>query len=213
MKITDEMNSADKNKKAAIDWADVHKQIEAAQKNFHASDELSTAEKNKILKERTKALAKVELQEEASGEHIEILLFTLANENYGLCLENISEVYHLKELTPLPCTPSYVKGLFNIRGQIQTVIDIREFFGLPPSGLGDLNKVIIVNAAGMELGILADIIVGAKTISSDDLQRSLPTISDKRADFLMGVTNEPMIIVLDIIKILSDEQIVVNEMV
>ena len=116
----------------------------------------------------------------------------------------------MKELTPLPGTPPFVLGLINVRGQILSVIDIKKFFQLPEKGLTDLNKVIIVHTDKMELGILADAILGVRSIPLQEIQTSLPTLTGIRADFLRGVTKEPLV-VLDGEKILSDRKIIVHE--
>jgi len=69
-------------------------------------------------------------------------------------------------------------------GQILSVIDIKKFFGLPEKGLTDLNKVIVVRTQQMELGILADAVLGVRAIGLSDLQNSLPTLTGIRAEYL-----------------------------
>src|SRR5439155_25417175 len=123
---------------------------------------------------------------------------------------SVREVYPLKELTPLPCTPPFVLGIINVRGKILSVIDIKKFFDLPEKGLTDLNKVIIVHADEMELGILADALLGVRAIPLEELQPSLPTLTGIRAEYLKGVTKDRLVI-LDTEKILSDKGIIVHE--
>ena len=136
--------------------------------------------------------------------------FLLAYEKYGIESSYVREVYPMKELTPLPCTPPFILGIINVRGQIISVIDIKKFFDLPDKGLTDLNKVIIVTDGKMEFGILADVIPGVRSVALSELQPSLPTLTGVRAEYLKGVTEERFII-LDVEKILSDEKIIVHE--
>jgi purine-binding chemotaxis protein CheW len=140
---------------------------------------------------------------------LEVVEFLLASEHYGIDLAHIREIHALSELTPLPGTPAFVMGLANVRGQILSVIDIKKFFGLPEKGLTDLNKVIVVRTQQMELGILADVVLGVRAIGLSELQTSLPTLTGIRAEYLRGITKDPLV-VLDVEKILSDEKIVVN---
>jgi purine-binding chemotaxis protein CheW len=90
------------------------------------------------------------------------------------------------------------------------VIDIKKFFDLSDRGLTDLHRVILVRGNDLELGLLADVIVGVRSIPVDSLQVSLPTLTGIRADYLKGVTAERLV-VLDLERILTDPKIIVNE--
>jgi purine-binding chemotaxis protein CheW len=124
----------------------------------------------------------------------------------------VREIYPLKEFTPIPCTPPFVLGIVNVRGQILSVIDIKKFFDLPEKGLADLNAVIILHSESMEFGILADVIMGVRNIVASELQTSLPTLTGIREEYLKGITKEQTAI-LDAEKLLSDKSIVVHELV
>lgn len=171
--------------------------------------QLSPEEQRRILRERALALAREPEREEAAVG-LEVVEFLLAYERYGIESSYIREVYPLKDLTPLPCTPPFVLGIMNVRGKILSVIDIRKFFDLPQKGLTDLNRVIIVHDDFMEFGILADAILGVRLIPVRELQPSLPTLTEVRADYLKGVTEERLV-VLDGGAILSDRRIVVHD--
>lgn len=164
----------------------------------------------RILKERARALAREPEKKEVADERIEIMEFQLAYEKYGVETSYVREVYPLKELTPVPCTPPFVLGIVNVRGQIVSVIDIKKFFDLPEKGLTDLNKVIILHNSEMEFGILADVISRVRYVALKDIQPSLPTLTGIRQEYLKGVTAERLVI-LDTERLLSDKNIVVHE--
>jgi purine-binding chemotaxis protein CheW len=147
---------------------------------------------------------------EVDSEWIEVIEFTLAGESYALPLDQVSEVSVLKELTPVPCTPPFVLGIINLRGEIRTVIDLKKFFDLPEKGITDLNRVILVQNDEMQLGILADSISSVRRVRLDDLQPALPTMTGIRADYLRGVTSD-RVVVLDSGRILADDRIIVDE--
>jgi purine-binding chemotaxis protein CheW len=163
-----------------------------------------------VLKARAKQLARDSEKEKPVGESIEVVEFLLAYEKYGIESSYIREIYPLRELTPMPCTPPFVLGIINVRGEIVSVIDMKKFFDLPERGLTDMNKVIIVHNDRMEFGILADAILGARSILRDEIQAPLPTLTGTRAEYLTGVTKEPLI-VLDAAKVLSARNLVVHE--
>jgi len=192
----------------AARWREIHRGLEAAQTALERG--WSAEEKKRILKARAQALAEEPKETVAAEGQLEIVAFQLADEQYGLESPYVREVYPMKELSPLPCTPPFVLGLINVRGQILSVIDLKKFFGLPEKGLTDLNKVIIVQTEKMELGILADGILGVRSIPLAELQPTLPTLTGVRAEYLKGVTRERLVI-LDVRKILADSKIIVHE--
>lgn len=172
-------------------------------------DETSN-ERQRILKARAAALAREPEKSTSEAERLEVVEFLLADERYAIESAYIGEVYPLKDLTPLPCTPAFVLGVINMRGKILSVIDLRIFFDLPNRGLSDLNKVIVLHHGAMEFGVLADAIIAARWIPRSDLLATLPTLTEIRAEYLMGVTEERLV-VLNGGKILSDRSIVVHE--
>ena len=172
--------------------------------------ETTPEEKRTILRARAKSLAQEPEKKGEAEKYLEVLAFLLAHETYAIETASIREVYPLTELTPLPCTPDYIFGIINIRGQILTIIDMKKFFDLPEKGITNLNRVIVVQEGDMELGILADEIYGIKSISGDDIKPPPVTISGMGAEYLKGVT-EDRLIVLEADKVLSDKRLVVHE--
>lgn len=162
-----------------------------------------------ILLARARALA-VPQVETVDTEDLELVTFILAYETYGIETAYINEVYPLKELTPLPCTPSFVMGIINVHGQVLSVIDIKKFFELPEKGLTDLNKIIIISDGVMEFGILADAILEVRRIPLREIQPSLPTLTGIREAYLRGITPERLV-VLDAVGLLTDPKLIVRD--
>ena len=177
---------------------------------FDRSIEPTPVEKKKILKARAKTLAREPERDEKAEAYLEVVEFVLAYERYAIETAYVREIYPLKEFTPLPCTHPFVFGIVNVRGQILSVIDIKNFFDLPEKGLGELNKVIILHLGDMEFGILADKIIGTRSIPLKEIQPSLPTLTDIRAEYMRGVTEE-RVVILDAKKLLLDNGILVHE--
>jgi purine-binding chemotaxis protein CheW len=192
-----------------IDWEEVNRRLTAARTTIEKGWMPTPEEKRNILRNRAKTLAH-ETAKDDSSEKIEVLEFLLAYERYGIESSFVREVYPLKDLTPVPCTPMHVLGIINVRGQILSVIDLKKFFDLPEKGLGDLNKVIILKGDAMEFGVLADVILGVSTLPLSTLQQALPTLTGIREEYLKGIS-EDRTTILDGAKILSDAKIVVNE--
>lgn len=201
-----------KKPKASIDWREIERRMEALRAVIEHAWAPTPEAAKRILKARAQALAREPEAAEAAAEHIAVVEFTLAHERYAIESHCVREVYPLDNLTPLPCTPTFVLGIVNVRGEIFSVIDIKKFFDLPEKGLTDLNKVIVLQSGDMAFGILADSIIGARRLPIVDIQPSLPTLTGIRAEYLRGVTPECSVI-LDAEKLLADEKIVVREQV
>jgi purine-binding chemotaxis protein CheW len=202
--------SRKKKKLADVNWREVERRLEAARVGVERVWTPSPGETQRILKARAQALAQEPVPAEAAGERIEVVEFLLAHERYALETRYVREVHPLETLTPLPCTPAFVLGIVNMRGEILSVIDLKKFFELPEKGLTDLNKVIVLQSENMVFGILADAIAGVRRVPLTDIQPSLPTLTGVREEYLKGVTPERTVI-LDAEKLLADEGMVVRE--
>ncbi|MBZ0090624.1 MAG: chemotaxis protein CheW [Sulfuricellaceae bacterium] len=209
---TDKTTPPSAGKRARIDWTEVKLRLEKARAAIEHVTSPTPEETRRILKSRAQALSRRIGPTEASGEHLEVVEFVLAQERYAVESQHVRDVYPLEQLTPVPCTPPFVLGIVNLRGEILSVIDIKKFFDLPEKGLTDLNKVIVLESGKMRFGILADVIVGVHRIPVADIQPSLPTLTGIREEYLKGVTPDRTVI-LDAEKLLADERIIVQEQV
>jgi len=200
-----------KNKKPT-DWREVELRLETARIATEHIWAPTAEDTQRILKERAQTLARETVPAEAADAGIEVIEFLLAHERYAVASEYVREVYPLEDITPLPCTPAFVLGIVNLRGEILSVIDIKKFFDLPEKGLTNLNKVIVLESADMVFGIVADAISGVRRIPRAGIQPSLPTLTGIREDYLLGVTAE-RVVILDAEKLLTDEKLIVQEQV
>lgn len=195
-----------------VDWHEIRRRMEKTGAAIEHAWMPSSAETQRVLMARAQALGRVPEPAETAGEYIEVVEFVLAHERYAIESRYVREVAPLENLTPLPCTPAFVLGIVNLRGEILSVIDIKKFFELPEQGLTDLNKIIVLQSGDMLFGILADAIAGVRRIPVAGIQPSLPTLTGIREDYLQGVTPERLVI-LDAERLLTDESIVVQEQV
>lgn len=166
-------------------------------------------EGKRILKERARILAQRPSPQE-TGPCLETLEFLLTYERYALESACVKEVYSMRELTPLPCAPSFLLGIANLRGLIIPVIDLKRLFRLPERGITNLNKVIVLNSPDGAIGITADEVLGARMIQLDDIQPIPSTFSGIRAACLKGIAKDGTI-VIDMEVILADTSLIVSE--
>ncbi len=148
----------------------------------------------------------------ATGQTVDLLVFWLGNERYGLGVSNVREIYPLEQLTAVPRTPSFVAGVFSARGRIISVIDLRAFLGLPTTGLSDQTKIIVVSNTDqtLEMGILADEVSDVVTVFKENIEPPLITQASVPSEHLQGITAD-MLVVLNLNALLSDQRLIVQE--
>lgn len=201
-----------KEKKESIDWDGIRRRLGASHAAVERLGAPDAEETKRLLRARAQALAVEPGRMEAVDERVEVVEFLLAYERYAVESAHVREIFPLENLTPLPCTPAFVLGIVNLRGEILSVVDIKKFFDLPEQGLTDLNKVIVLQSQDRVFGILADAIVGVRHVPVAEIQASLPTLTGIREKYLKGVT-QASLVVLDAEKLLADDKIIVREQV
>jgi purine-binding chemotaxis protein CheW len=147
---------------------------------------------------------------ETTGDTLDLLVFLLNDERYGLEVTNVREIHPLEQITPVPRTPDFVVGVFSARGRLISVVDLRAFFGLPRLTLSDESKIIVTAAGDLEVGLLADEVVDVQPIFRDELEPALTTQIGSRADFTQGIA-PGMLVVLDLENLLRDKRLIVQE--
>lgn len=204
--------ASQKKKPVPTNFREIEQRLENARTAIERIWTPSAEETQRILQIRALALAQESSLEETTDESIDVVEFTLAYERYAVESRYVRQVASLESLTPLPCTPAFLLGVVNVRGEIFPVIDLKKVFELPEKGLTDLNKIIVLQSGKILFSILADTIVRVRRILVTHIQPSLPTLTGVRENYLKGVTPERLV-VLDAEKLLTDKNMIVEEQV
>jgi purine-binding chemotaxis protein CheW len=196
---------------AGAGWSEIRKQLVEAQRSLDLALSPPRSVSNRILRERAVQSARLTV-EGVPGESIEVVAFRMANETYAVETSFVREVCPLTNLTPVPCTPALVLGVINLRGEICPVVDLKRLFGMPARGLTNVTRAVIVRDARREFGIVADVVLGIRSVPVSRITPPPPVLRDVHARFLRGLTDEGMVI-LDAASVLGDSAFVVNELV
>jgi len=194
----------------AIDWDRTYARLEEARRTLDAGGNLPLDEVTRVLRARAQALAKPPEEAPAPAEALELLVFSLAGERYGIEATHILEVVPSLELTPVPCTPPFVLGVMNHRGRILPVLDLRRLFELGGQGVPAGGRVAAVEAGGMTFGIFAEAVIGTVTVGTHEMAPPPVVLTGDRRALIEGVTGE-MVAVLDLEALARDPRIVVND--
>ncbi len=193
-----------------INWGSIYERAASVQRALEHGWKPTQEETKNIFRARAAKFSKPVNPEDNASEIIELVVFTLAYETYAVQSSFVSEVYPLIEIVPVPRTPAFILGIINVRGRIISIVDLKHFFELPSKGITEFNKVIILHYKDKEFGILADTVLGIQTTEVNRIQHSLALLTGVRAQYLMGVTNDP-IVILDGEKLLSDPKMIISD--
>ncbi len=170
----------------------------------------SAQDRAALLRARARELARPAAEKARGDDEQEVLEFAVARQRLAVETVHVREVCRLQDLTPVPCTPSFVCGIVNVRGQILTVLDLKRLLDLPDPGLIDRQHVVIVHVGGGELGFLADGTPLVRRIRAAEIQPALPTLAGAGSAYLRGVTTDGLAF-LDTVRLLTDPRLVVHQ--
>jgi purine-binding chemotaxis protein CheW len=152
-----------------------------------------------------------QVNKEISKKGGKYLTFGLANAEYGLEILKVRQIIGYLEITPVPQTPEYAKGVINLRGQIIPVIDLRVRFGMEAIDVTAETCVIVVKAARngqkFEAGIIVDRVQEVLDIAGKDIEPTPEFDSMVNTDFVfgMGKVGDSVKILLDIDRVLAGD--------
>jgi purine-binding chemotaxis protein CheW len=137
------------------------------------------------------------------------LTFYLAGEEYGLEILRVQEIIGLLPVTRVPRTPSYVRGVINLRGKVIPTIDLRVKFGLAAEEARE-TCIVVVQMASTQVGIIVDRVSEVLDIAAADVEEPPSFGADVETDFLLGIakTQGRVRLLLDIDRVLSTQDII-----
>lgn len=134
--------------------------------------------------------------------------FRLENETYGINVMQVREVLRYSEIAPVPGAPSYVIGIINLRGNVVTVVDTRERFGLSSSEITDNTRIVILETDNQVVGILVDAVAEVVYLRQSEVEVA-PNVGNKdNARYIQGVShkNDELLILIEIKNLLTDSE-------
>lgn len=134
--------------------------------------------------------------------------FRLENETYGINVMQVQEVLRYSEIAPVPGAPQYVLGIINLRGNVVTVIDTRQRFGLSTAETTDQTRIVIIEAENQVVGILVDAVAEVVYLRQSEIETTPNVGNEESAKFIQGVChkNDELLILVDLEKLMSDEE-------
>ena len=153
------------------------------------------------------------MAEDRAGKY---LTFKLAAEEYGLEILRVREIIGLMDITEVPQTPYYIRGIINLRGSVIPVMDLRLKFGMETTADTDQTCVIVVEInsgdKSIATGLVVDSVSEVLDIAGDQIEDSPSFGSDIDTDYILGIgkIGEMVKILLNIDKVLDDDKTIIK---
>ena len=151
-----------------------------------------------------------EMAKKTKASDDKYLLFELAGEEYGVDILKVREIIGLMAITPVPQTPSFIKGVINLRGKVIPVIDLKVKFGMEDGDYGDRSCIVVIELQGKKGPVLTGVVVdGVKEVVNINPEQIDPPPEMGQgidARFILGMAKlgERVSILLDMEKVIGD---------
>ncbi len=140
---------------------------------------------------------------DVTEEKTKLVIFSLLDDYYAIRGNDIKEIILVDKITFVPGSPDYILGIINVRGDIESVLNLNKLLGLPDSKIDKDNRIIVASSLEMRSGILVDSVVDVVDILKSSITPPISTLSESLKDFVVGevVYGDKSITQLNIIKI------------
>jgi purine-binding chemotaxis protein CheW len=144
----------------------------------------------------------------SANEPLGFLCFYLDNRLYGVDLDLICEIVKPPPLTRVPRIDPFILGVISIRGQVVTLVDLRQLMDLEPTSWPRTSRVIVVEIAGEHIGLLVDKVTHVRRINITELEKNPSLCEEHRADhvlFISRPTPEELLVIIDLDTVLGEK--------
>ncbi len=146
-----------------------------------------------------------------NGREEQLVVFTLAGEQYGVDIGAVESIIKLQSITTLPQAPAFIKGITNLRGVVLPVVDLRKRFGLPVGEATKETRIVVAETDGAQVGMIVDAVTEVLRVPEEAIEPPSPVVTavdgdwSSRNAFITGIAkvDERLIILLDLGKALS----------
>lgn len=133
----------------------------------------------------------------------QVVVFTLANESFGVDVGRVQEIRRVPEITHVPRAPEFVEGVMNLRGAVIPVVDLRQRFGFPPAEQTRASRVVVLELGGQTTGVIVDAVTEVLRIPADAIEPPNAVVTTDDEAFVRGIARleDRLIMLLDLDRI------------
>ncbi len=174
--------------------------------------ELINTEDAEIFHKRALELMPAGEKSDLKGQQ-DYAIFSLSGELFAIDISLVKEFSEITKIFPAPCCPNFILGDINLRGDILTLIDVRSFLNLSDTNAIEGKKVVVIQKRDLIIGIQVDEVLDVMKIGMDKVLPPPGGSKKPKEEFIEGVFpyKEDMIGVIDLLRLLNSDSLIVNE--
>ncbi len=155
------------------------------------------------------AVERQDIRTSFSSDDQQFLTFNLAEEFYGVDILKVQEIKGYTNVTKIPNTPDYLKGVLNLRGTIVPIVDLRMKFGMGVTDPTPFTVVVVVNVRNRVMGFLVDAVSDVLDLNAKEIQPPPELGTTVDITFVAGIgnSNDHLVTLLDIDRVLTDDEV------
>lgn len=145
------------------------------------------------------------------AEDLKVIVFGLGNEEYGIEVDKVRTIERMIPITRVPKTPSFIKGVINLRGVVVPVLHLSGRFGLTEAPVTEHTRIIVVAVNEMEVGFIVDAANDVVDINEADIDTPPEIVGGIQAKYLRGIakiSNDRLLIMLNLAEVLNKQEII-----
>jgi purine-binding chemotaxis protein CheW len=144
----------------------------------------------------------------SEGTIIQLVSFTLDGVEYGIDILQVHEILRIPDITRLPNTPDFIRGVINLRGNVIPVVDIRKRFGYSPIEVTEFTRIIVIEAEGKQIGLFVDNVSQVIRLSDKNIDPPSDLIEGVSEEFITGVgrLKDRLVVILNLANILFESE-------
>lgn len=141
-------------------------------------------------------------------EEQQLVVFDLAQEAYGVDINVVREIIRMQDITSVPKTLEFVKGVINLRGRVIPVVDLRKRFALPEAEHTKDSRIVVVDISGQDIGMVVDAVTEVMRIPNSSVAPPSAIITSTDSDYLQGIVKleSKLIILLDLDRVFTEDE-------
>lgn len=146
----------------------------------------------------------------------QLVIFTLAGEQFGIDIASVESIIKLQRITSVPQAPDFVEGITNLRGAILPVINLERRFGLPAQPQTAETRIVVASMGSLKIGMIVASVSEVLNVEDSLIEPPPPIATSINTEFITGVAkiDSRLIILLDLGRVLtSDEQTLASQLV
>lgn len=142
----------------------------------------------------------------SDSENKQFVVFQIDQQEFGVDIHKVSIIEKYMNITRVPTTPEYIKGVVNLRGEIIPVMDLRVKFGLQPREPDDDTRIIMLKFNEVTLGVIVDSVEEVVNFTEEELESVTSITNDRTMDYVIGIgkVGQHLVTVLNIEKLVTE---------